>query len=383
MQTTARTFKHTVGQGHGLPVSTYTACLTCVCRIHCYEYPPSFYRFGGCHSKEVRPRCVIYAFSKAIVVNHPVDVEVFNEDPPVLVNDPSGLLVGEVITLKSDALVNTSNNLATLGSLGSAFIFLGELALRFSKFLLFLFEKAGILNRGFIGEGSKGVKTDIYTDSVVLGRKNLRLDFASKRHVPLARRRAEYSGGLWASIKRAMLNYLDVAYLGNKELSIFNGTAGRDLRKREAVIAELPPEARMARSFTGPASAKEGFESKVDSYADILKHLAVNVFETGAFFLQSWKTGCLIVVANRRLVALPRVLAFGQEVIVEPTAFIKGAFKGFRLLLRRIDAVSVVFKHRNQISLKLFICQHLKWLKRVNDLYLRTETPWIYALSPQ
>ena len=345
MQTTAWTFKDAVGQGHGLPVSTSTACLRSVGRIHRHEHSASFYRFALCHEEEVRPSRIRNAFSKAIVVNHPVDVEIFDEYPPVLVNDPSGLLVREVITLKSDAFVDTSNNFATSGSIRSAFLFLGELALCFSKFLLFLFEKAGILNRGFIGEGSKGVKTDIYTDSVVLGRKNLRLDFASKRHVPLARRRAEYSGGLWASIKRAMLNYLDVAYLGNKELSIFNGTAGRDLRKREAVIAELPSEARMARSFTGPASAKEGFESKVDSYADILKHLAVNVFETGAFFLQSWKTSCLIVVANRYLIVSPRVLAFGQEVIVEPTAFIKDAFKGFRLLLRRVDAVSVVFKH--------------------------------------
>ena len=347
MQTTARTFKHTVGQGHGLPVSTSATCLACVCRIHCYEYPPSFYRFGGYHGKEVRPRCVIYAFGKAIIVNHPVDVEVFNEDPPVLVNDPSGLLVGEVITLKPDALVNTSNNLATLGSLGSAFIFLGELALRFSKFLLFLFEKSGILNRVSIGERSESVDTDIYTDSVVLGRKNLRLDFASKRHVPLARGRAEDSGGLWDAIKRTVLNHLDVAYLGDKKPSIFHRTSRRDLGECKAVVASFSLESWITRLFSSSLySSKESLKSEVYTKSDILKTLSIADGEGRTFFLEAWKCRGLIVITGRFACLLKAILTLRKKVVIQPANFLKLVIEHRCLLVRWVYAVSVIFNHR-------------------------------------
>ena len=316
MQTTAGTFKDTLRQGHWLPVSASAACLRCVGRVNRREHSTSFYRFVVGHGEELRPSCIRNALCKATVVNHSVDVQVFNEDSSISVNNLSGFLMGEVLTLEPNAFVNPADDLTTFEPFRSTLRFFGKFALDFCKPLLFLLKKAGIVHYVSIGEGSEGVKANINTDRVVPYRQNFRLNGSGKSDIPFARRRTKDSGGLWYSTERTMLNNLNVADLGNEESAVFNGTARRDLGESYAVVSSLSFKTRIAGFFSFFGSSKKRLESKINSDRHVLKRLAMNFVERCSFFLEVWKAPCLVVVGDTLLLGFPRILSSRQEMIV-------------------------------------------------------------------
>ena len=242
MQIAAGTFKDTLRQGRWLTVSASAACLRCVGRVNRHERPASVCRFTGGHGEELRPCCVRDTFCKAIVVNHPVDVQVFHENSSISVNYFTGFLMRKVLAFEPNALVNSGDDLTTFESFRSTLRFFGKFALDFCKPLLFLFEKAGILHRIPVGERSEGVKANVNTNRVVPCRQNNGLDFASESHIPFAGRRTKDSGGLWYSTERTMLNKFNVSDLGNEEPAVFNGTSRRDLGESYAVVSSLSNE---------------------------------------------------------------------------------------------------------------------------------------------
>ena len=358
MQTTAGTFKDTLRQGHWLPVSASAACLRCVGRVNRREHSTSFYRFVVGHGEELRPSCIRNALCKATVVNHSVDVQVFNEDSSISVNNLSGFLMGEVLTLEPNAFVNPADDLTTFEPFRSTLRFFGKFALDFCKPLLFLLKIAGIVHYVSIGEGSEGVKANINTDRVVPYRQNFRLNGSGKSDIPFARRRTKDSGGLWYSTERTVLNDFNVTDFINEEPPTLDGATRRDLRKCKTVIAKFPSKTWISRILIGLHSSKESFESKVDSNSDILKHLTVNALKLRPRLFESRKVPRLIVIADICFCAFPRIFSFCQEMIVKPSAFLKNILKGFCLLLGRLDTVSVIFKHVVILRLTMLESQH-------------------------
>ena len=353
MQTTAGTFKDTLRQGHWLPVSASAACLRCVGRVNRREHSTSFYRFVVGHGEELRPSCIRNALCKATVVNHPVDVQVFNENSSISVNDFAGFLMKKVLAFEPNALVNSGDDLTTFEPFRSTLRFFGKFALDFCKPLLFLLEKAGILHRVSIRERSKSVKANIDTDGVIPFRKNSWLDFAGESHIPFAGGSPENGSRFGVSVKRPVLNKFNVTDFINEEPPTLDGATRRDLRKCKTVIAKFPSKTWISRILIGLHSSKESFESKVDSNSDILKHLTVNALKLRPRLFESRKVPRLIVIADICFCAFPRIFSFCQEMIVKPSAFLKNILKGFCLLLGRENSVSVIFKHSLYVSLNV------------------------------
>src|SRR5438105_932863 len=151
----------TLTEWHLLPMMAPTAILRCIGRIDFDYCSASFYRFAGKLIKECRPRRVTDAFCEAMVMDHPIYMEVLHTDQTKLVDDPSGMLVGEVIAPELDPFMHTSYNLTMLASLSTAFCKLGVLALNFGKGFLFLAKETRVLDFLPIGEGCKGLEAHV------------------------------------------------------------------------------------------------------------------------------------------------------------------------------------------------------------------------------
>src|SRR5215468_12294995 len=85
-----------VSKGELLPMATGRAILTRVRRIHRHESPTGPCCLVGEGSGKLRPRRVSDALGEAMVVQHPVDCEVFDGDQIKGSDDATAVLVGEI-----------------------------------------------------------------------------------------------------------------------------------------------------------------------------------------------------------------------------------------------------------------------------------------------
>jgi hypothetical protein len=105
-----------------------------------------------------------------MVVKHSVDVEILNTDEAILINDPTGVLMGEVTPSELDALMHMRNGFAMLTPLFAPFCQFGVLTLNFCQCLLFFAEETGILDFLSIGERGKSLDPHIFGKMTCLER---------------------------------------------------------------------------------------------------------------------------------------------------------------------------------------------------------------------
>ena len=67
---------------HLLPMVAPAAILRRVGRVDFDQRSASFFRFAREMIKELRPGRVTDAFGKTMIVNHPIDMQIFNTDDP-------------------------------------------------------------------------------------------------------------------------------------------------------------------------------------------------------------------------------------------------------------------------------------------------------------
>src|SRR2546421_12534152 len=102
----------TLTQRHLLPMMTPAAILTRVGRIHSYVFPASFFRFAGQFAEKFRPGCIVNALSQAMIMRHAVDMQVFDADDAVGIDNLSALLVREIVASEGDPLMHTCHSFA-------------------------------------------------------------------------------------------------------------------------------------------------------------------------------------------------------------------------------------------------------------------------------
>ncbi len=350
---TAGTIEYSNIQGHDLSMSTGATCLTRIGRVDLHTLSASFFRFARQCAKELRPRGICNALRKTMVMNHPVHMQVFYANHTETVDDLSTFLVGEVIPSEGDTLMHTCHNLTVLASLGCAFRKLSMLALHFGQGLFFLAEKAGVRYLFPIGEGSKGLESDVNTDLSSNRVKSFRFTLATERHIPFARTTPTDGTGFNGSLDRTVIDHLDTADLGERHTIITRETEAT-LREGEAIIAVTASEARKTRIFTGFAASKERFEGQVKTDGDILQDLGVDTFKGGAFLFQE-RIGRLLLIA-RETFSCVRVgmLALLQQVVIQPTTLIKGFVECVNLLPGGINAI---LKHFTHVHILCLICR--------------------------
>ena len=151
-------------QWHLLPMMTPAAILTRVGGVYSHRGSASFFRFAGQLTEKRRPRSVCNTLGKAMVMHHPVHVQVFHADDAVGIDNASAFLMGEIVSSERDTLMHTRDGFAMLATFGSAFGELAMLALDIGKGLFFLAKEAWVLDFLPIREGGKRLESDINTD---------------------------------------------------------------------------------------------------------------------------------------------------------------------------------------------------------------------------
>lgn len=119
-QPTAGALVHTFRQGFLLSVSALRTVLACVGWIDRYVLPTSICCFVRQVCSELRPGSILDALSETVIVHHLVDGQVFHGNDIEAVDDLAALLMRKVPTAVTDALMDTGDNLAALGTLRCA-----------------------------------------------------------------------------------------------------------------------------------------------------------------------------------------------------------------------------------------------------------------------
>src|SRR5690242_9899452 len=103
----AQTIEYPIGEGKLVKqaIPTLAASLRSVGRIDSDEGVASLYRFATHHAEKARPSRVHNTFRKTMIFIHAVDMQVFNRDKAISINNLSTLLVGEIGTFETDAFM--------------------------------------------------------------------------------------------------------------------------------------------------------------------------------------------------------------------------------------------------------------------------------------
>src|SRR5450756_1861717 len=107
-------------------------------------------------------------------------------------------------------------------------------------------------------------------------------------------------------------------------------------------------EARLRRMFSH--APEESFEGQIDAHRHVLQHLGMDAGERGPSSFQQAKGGLLLIERWPLPGVLIHVLAFRQQVVIQPTALFQCLVKHMKLFLVRKETVRKHFTHTQNIA---------------------------------
>ncbi len=126
---------------------------------HCLT--ASLFRFAHQNKGKLIPCCISNALGKAMVFEHPNNVQVLNRNKPEAVDQLARFLVGKVGTPKGDPLMHTRDRLAAVGALRRPCGFFAHLLLGLCQCLFVVTKEPRVSDLLAIREGRKGRQTHI------------------------------------------------------------------------------------------------------------------------------------------------------------------------------------------------------------------------------
>jgi hypothetical protein len=331
-------------QGHWLPMVASAALLRRVGRVDFEEPSASFCRFAGEVIKELRPCRIGNTFGQTMIVNHSVDMQIFNTDGSKRVDNPSALLVGEIVASPFDAFMHPSDHLAMPAPLVGAFLQAGVFVLNLRQGLFFVAEEARIGNFLPGGEGGKGFESNINADGERVVLQLLGLADHRKGDGPFSSRGAMNGTGFDGAFDLSMIHHFDAANLREAHAIIVGETEAR-LGIGDAIVASVSLKARKSRLLTRFTASEEGFVGQIDTHRDILQDLGMNLFEQGVLLFQH-RIGLLLLEAREgNAIAFVGSVTHFQQLIIQDAAHFEMCLKRSLLFFRRIDPVLIVFQH--------------------------------------
>ncbi len=149
-------------------MTTTAASLAGIGRIYFNERSATplwgVFRFTGQHAKETRPGRVTDIFSKAVIMQHPVDVQIFHHNKAELVDHLPVVLVGKVSSTPTDTFMDAGYNLTFSLALRRTLFGFRKVFLGCGKSLFFFSKETGIFNLLTVRKGSKGFKANVNTN---------------------------------------------------------------------------------------------------------------------------------------------------------------------------------------------------------------------------
>lgn len=351
---TARTLIQATVEWHLLAMPALAAILTCVGWIDRHVLSASIFCFTRKLLGESSPCRIRDAFGEAMIVHHPIDVQIFHADDAELIDDFTRLLVRKVMPLESNALMHARHNLAPLGSCGRVLLLLAEKTLCLSERVLFRAKETRIIYTVASRKVSEGFKSHIYSDLFKRFRQGLRVfNLTGEGSVPLARRLTPNVASLNLPFNQAMQFDVDIAEFREGQMMPVNLKAC--LREGETIVAMLSPKTRIARLFSRFHAAKESLKRKVEARGDVLQNLTVNCLQRFPLLLQRAEAVDLRVERKRFTAFFVGVFTLFEQFVVQPTTFIQRVPQDGSLPLCREDSEGERFNfvHLREISASL------------------------------
>jgi hypothetical protein len=280
-----------------------------------------------------------------MVAYHPPNIQLFNRDLVVLVDQRTGGFVSKVLPRPLDLQMRLCQQCTRLVTAITALHAARETALCLFQLAFGSSIVAWVGNLRSVRQRCKGLQSDIYTHSLADGWQRRGHNLTGDACIP-AVSFANKRTGFGCAAGRAILVETKCANLGEDEPPIHQLDAVAPLRIGEAIVPSPTLEPGIARRLTSLNAPKERLKRPIDTMQHVLKYLGMDAQQIGRLTLESGQAGTLTGKADRLATPLIRGLALAEHVIVEVAACFQCLRKTRRLCRRRTQLVDEGFQSR-------------------------------------
>jgi hypothetical protein len=313
--------------------------------INQYHPPTGIFRLVCENTEKIPPACIGDTFSKTMILDHVLNLEVFGEDRTVPIDQLPGDLMMKVAADVSYLLVFSAQERNCFPTAVATLLPAGYSLLGFNQSVFGLSQEAGIINEFAIGSCQKRLQPHIDTDDIGAWRKGHA--FRSTREYPIPPVILSFQGErLDFAIDRPVQFNLNRAHFG-KNKPIFSKSETK-LGIGKTVVAVKVLEA----GITGLSKCRpavESLERFINPVDNILKHLGIDFVVFRAFLFQSGKLTALLAKGYRGTALSPGITALLEGSIIQVPASIKGMRQDSRLNLRWIEPVFETLAHLSSL----------------------------------
>lgn len=270
---------------------------------------------------EEAPPHVGNRLGQGMVLEHPLDVQLLNEDGIEAGEESMAHLVGVIQAGALNPQMRFRQQGARFAAALAAFHPAGEASLGELQLPLGTFQPLGVRDAFPVVQGGERFDAEGDPDTLPRLGPGARLVVADDTGIPAIGTVAK-GASLGLARERAVGAEPDAPDLGEGQPTVFDPGAPTfaELRISEAVIPAPPSEAGVARLFARLAAAEECLKGAVNPVEHVLKHLGMDTRQIRVLRLQAGKRGGLLGEVDRPLLRLPRFLSFTQGVVVEMAA---------------------------------------------------------------
>ena len=255
-----------------------------------------------------------------MVTEHIRDAQFLDSNDAETVDDAPCVLMAEVMTTITNALMDTRDDFASLSAFLAPALLFREFALCFGKSLFIFAEKARASEELAIGKSRESLQPNVNADGFLGRRQVFGFNFLAKAGEPLAVD-AQNRASLEFAPRLAVEFGFHLPNLGKADGAVADPETVA-LREGDTVVLSFAFDTREAWAIAFLHAVKESLESKVNSVNDILQDLAVDGFEFGVALLPFWQVGLLSVAPDGDICGVVLELTVVDEAIVdEATGF--------------------------------------------------------------
>ena len=324
------------------------ACLAGSTGIYFDQFAPSIFRFVREFLKERIPSSVIYGLGKH-ATRQTFDIQIFNGNQTIAVDQPSTGIVVKVRTLVLDLLMRLRHKLTGFSPALTRLLSPRHAALSSTQDRSRTVKMTLVIDLRSVGQGSQRSQSDIDTDCFSGFWQRFRLPLHRKTYVPLIyaaldRDRLDRAFNRTMQLDFDLSRTLDAQPVAQQSASI------SVQRKGQTVIAAERAKPWKSRLITTFASGKECFERLVQSSQHVLAAREIRKRETPirSHRLQLVR---LVVVINRLAAQFPRSNAFFKSSIIKRARFAQLTVQKLNLMF---GGIQTVFERQAQLLLSIF-----------------------------
>ena len=335
------------------------ACLTRATRAHFDQLAPSIFRFVRNLFKEGIPPRVMYGLGKHSA-RQPFNVQVFYDNSPVAIHQPTTNFVVKAGPLVLDLLVRLSNKHTGFRPALARFLSTCHLSLASPQDCSRTVKVSGVVDLCPIGQRSQRNQPHVDADLLQRFRQRLRVSLYRKAGIPPIN--TAFDGDpLNLSFNRTVQLNFDLARSLNTKLAVAEQAASVAIRKSNTVETPRRFESRKSRLIAALAACEERLEGFVETAQDVLAARKVRECEAtiGTHCLQLVR---LIVVVDRLAAELPSANSLFKPSVVQRARFAKLAVQKLNLSFSGIQAVFERGAQYSRIASPDALAYHLKVL---------------------